>query len=72
MRRIGSLTMLAAEVSRIPAGGALAVDREKFSAFITQKLKEQENVEIVCGEVTAIPEEPCIIATGPLTCDALA
>ena len=72
MRRIGSLTMRAAEASRIPAGGALAVDREKFSAFITQKLKEQENIRIICGEVTAIPDEPCIIATGPLTCNALA
>ncbi|MDE5766187.1 MAG: methylenetetrahydrofolate--tRNA-(uracil(54)-C(5))-methyltransferase (FADH(2)-oxidizing) TrmFO [Clostridia bacterium] len=72
MRRIGSLTMQAADASRIPAGGALAVDRERFSAFITQKLKEQENIKIICGEVSAIPDAPCIIATGPLTCDALA
>ena len=72
MRRIGSLTMQAAEEARIPAGGALAVDREKFAAYITEKLKAQKNIEIICGEVKAIPEAPCIIATGPLTCDLLA
>lgn len=72
MRRIGSLTMDAASASRIPAGGALAVDREAFANFITQKLNSHKNIEIVCGEITAIPDGPCIIATGPLTCDALA
>ena len=72
MRAIGSLTMDAAAVSEIPAGGALAVDRDKFAAFITQKLRSHPNIEIVCGEVKEIPDEPCIVATGPLTCDCLA
>lgn len=71
MRLIGSLTMQAAEYSKIPAGGALAVDREKFARFITEKIKSEQNITCVCGEVEKIPEEPCIIATGPLTCDAL-
>ncbi|MDE6691611.1 MAG: methylenetetrahydrofolate--tRNA-(uracil(54)-C(5))-methyltransferase (FADH(2)-oxidizing) TrmFO [Clostridia bacterium] len=72
MRTIGSLTMDAARVSEIPAGGALAVDRDKFAAYITDKLRGHSNIEIVCGEVKRIPEEPCIVATGPLTCDSLA
>lgn len=72
MRRIGSLTMRAAERARIPAGGALAVDRDEFAGYITEELRAQENIEIVCGEAEDIPEAPCIIATGPLTCDALA
>lgn len=72
MRAIGSLTMDAAHDSEIPAGGALAVDREKFAAYITEKVRSHRNIEIVCGEVKEIPESPCIIATGPLTCDNLA
>ena len=72
MRLIGSITMQAAAFSEIPAGGALAVDRDKFAAFITQKLVSHPNIEIVCREVEKIPEEPCITATGPLTCDGLA
>lgn len=72
MRVIGSLTMEAAENSRIPAGGALAVDRGAFAEFVTRKIKGEENITCVCGEVTEIPEAPCIIATGPLTTDALA
>ena len=72
MREIGSLTMDAAAFAEIPAGGALAVDRDKFAAFITAKLNEHPNIEIVCGEVESIPESPCIVATGPLTCDSLA
>ncbi|MDE6557660.1 MAG: methylenetetrahydrofolate--tRNA-(uracil(54)-C(5))-methyltransferase (FADH(2)-oxidizing) TrmFO [Clostridia bacterium] len=72
MRLIGSLTMDAAAYAEIPAGGALAVDRDKFAAFITDKLRSHPNIEIVCGEVESIPDAPCIIATGPLTCDSLA
>ncbi len=72
MRRIGSLTMEAAEYARIPAGGALAVDRDKFSRYITEKIKAHKNITCVCEEITDIPEEPCIIATGPLTTDPLA
>jgi methylenetetrahydrofolate--tRNA-(uracil-5-)-methyltransferase len=75
MRRLGSLVMRAAEASRVPAGAALAVDRERFAAAITQALSTHPLVEIVRGEVTAIPNSseraPAIIATGPLTSDAL-
>ena len=56
MRRLGSLTMAAAEVSRVPAGGALAVDREKFSAYITEQLRACPHIHIVCEEVTSLPE----------------
>ncbi len=71
MRVLGSLTMQAAQNCEVPAGGALAVDRERFAAYITQKIDEQPNISRVCGEVKSIPEGPCIIATGPLTTDAL-
>lgn len=70
MRRLGSLTMAAAEVSRVPAGGALAVDREKFSAYITERLRACPHIHIVCEEVTSLPEKG-VIATGPLTGGAL-
>ena len=66
MRRLGSLTMAAAEVSRVPAGGALAVDREKFSAFITEKLRACPHIRIVSEEVKELPERG-VVATGPLT-----
>lgn len=72
MRVIGSLIMQAADYSAIPAGGALAVDRERFAAFITGKIKGEGNISCVCGEVESIPDGPCIIATGPLTGGALA
>lgn len=72
MRVLGSLTMDAAAYAEIPAGGALAVDREKFASFITQKLISHPNIEVKCEEIKAVPKPPCIIATGPLTCDNLA
>ncbi len=73
MRRLGSFVMRAAELTKVPAGGALAVDREKFSAAITGFIKEQPLIELVSEVVTEIPaDRPCIIATGPLTGDALA
>ncbi|MGN1104997.1 MAG: methylenetetrahydrofolate--tRNA-(uracil(54)-C(5))-methyltransferase (FADH(2)-oxidizing) TrmFO, partial [Candidatus Coproplasma sp.] len=72
MRLVGSLTMEAAEYAKIPAGGALAVDRDKFAAYITEAIEAEDNVTCICEEVTSLPEEPCIIATGPLTCEALA
>lgn len=72
MRRLGSLTMLAAQASRVSAGGALAVDRTQFSDFITEKIKSQPNITVVEQEVTQIPDGDVIIATGPLTSDALA
>ncbi len=71
MRRLGSLVMLAADRARVPAGAALAVDREDFSGFITATLKAHPTVETICGEVAAIPSGPAIIATGPLTSPAL-
>ncbi len=73
LRRMGSLIMEAADASRVSAGGALAVDRERFSAYITEKLRACPLIEIVQQEMTDIPEaEITVIATGPLTTDALA
>ena len=71
MRVLGSLIMEAAEHARVPAGGALAVDRQAFSGYITEKLKNHPLVTVVEEEVTEIPESPVIIATGPLTSDAM-
>ena len=73
MRRLGSITMEAAEKTAVAAGGALAVDRELFSEYITEKIKSDPNIEVVTGEVTELPSEGIVIvATGPLTSDALA
>jgi methylenetetrahydrofolate--tRNA-(uracil-5-)-methyltransferase len=72
MRVLGSLTLEAAELTRVPAGGALAVDRTAFSDEITRRIKSDPNIEVVSGEVTEFPKENTIIATGPLTCDKLA
>lgn len=73
MRRLGSFVMQAADACRIPAGGALAVDRDRFSETVTRWLRESPRIDVVAGEVVAIPtERPLILATGPLTGDALA
>lgn len=73
MRRMGSLIMEAALVSEVPAGKALAVDRERFARYVTEKLESEPLVEIVREEVTEIPPEGLtIVATGPLTSEALA
>ena len=73
MRRLGSLTMEAAKRTSVAAGGALAVDRELFSEYITEKIKSDPNIEVVTGEVTELPSDGIVIvATGPLTSDALA
>lgn len=72
MRLMHSLIMAAADQARVPAGGALAVDRDSFSGFITRSLREHPLVEVQEREVTEIPESPVIIASGPLTSDALA
>ena len=73
MRRLGSVTMEAAEKTSVAAGGALAVDRELFSEYITEKIKSDPNIEVVTGEVTELPSEGIVIvATGPLTSYALA
>ena len=72
MRLIGSLIMEAAEVTKVPAGGALAVDRDKFSDYITEKIRNHENITVIEGEVTDInTDEYTIIASGPLTSTAL-
>lgn len=71
MRILGSLTMEAAERAQIPAGGALAVDRDEFARYVTRKVCSHENIVTVCEEVNEIPQPPCIIATGPLTCKGL-
>lgn len=72
MRMFGSLMMQAADVSRVPAGGALAVDRDIFSEFITEKIKSNPMIDTLTEEVSEINEnEYTIIATGPLTSDAL-
>lgn len=73
MRRLNSLIMIAAERCRIPAGGALAVDRDAFSTFITETLSNHPKVHVIRQEVVDIPEDQLtIIATGPLTSDAMA
>jgi len=72
MRLSGSLVMEAAEAARVPAGGALAVDREVFSGFITERLQAHPLLEVVREEVKEIPQGIAILATGPLTAEALA
>ena len=72
MRVLDSLVMRAADQARVPAGGALAVDRESFSGYITQTLRSNPHVTVVEEEITHIPDGPVIVATGPLTSDALA
>lgn len=71
MRLCRSLVMAAADAARVPAGGALAVDREIFSGYITRSLRGHLLVTVESREVTEIPDGPVIIATGPLTSDAL-
>lgn len=72
LRLLGSLIMEAADRTAVPAGAALAVDRYKFSDYITDKIKSNENIEIIEGEVTEIPDgEITVVATGPLTSDTL-
>ncbi len=73
MRRLGSLIMEAADATRVPAGSALAVDREKFSQYITDKINNHPNITVVAAEATELPEnEICVVATGPLTSDGMA
>ncbi|MRR38663.1 methylenetetrahydrofolate--tRNA-(uracil(54)-C(5))-methyltransferase (FADH(2)-oxidizing) TrmFO, partial [bacterium] len=73
LRRAGSLLMVAADATRVPAGGALAVDRELFSAYVTERIENHPLIDLVRGEVTDIPAEGIVvIASGPLTSDALA
>ncbi|MEM9592272.1 MAG: FAD-dependent oxidoreductase, partial [Pseudomonadota bacterium] len=75
MRRCGSIIMRAADAHKLPAGGALAVDRDGFSMAVTESLQGHPLIKIVRGEVSGLPPEDwksVIVATGPLTSDALA
>ena len=72
MRKMGSLIMESADSNRVAAGGALAVDREGFSRYITDKIKSCTNIELVSEEATDFPKGELVVATGPLTSDALA
>ena len=72
MRRLDSLIISAADKARVPAGGALAVDRHDFSGYITETLRNHPNVTVINEEINSIPEGYTIIATGPLTTENLA
>ena len=71
LRRLDSVIIASADATRVEAGGCLAVDRHGFAALVTQKLRNHPNVTVIPGEITEVPEGPVIIATGPLTSDAL-
>ena len=72
LRRLGSLIIRCADATRVPAGGALAVDRNGFARMVTEELRHHPHITVEEGEVTEIPEGDVIIASGPLTSDALA
>ncbi len=73
MEMLDSIVMAAARETRVPAGGALAVDRERFSAVITERVSAHPAIEVVREEVTGLPDDvPTVLTTGPLTSDALA
>ena len=71
LRRLGSLILACADATRVEAGGCLAVDRQGFSRMVTEKLRSDPNITVIEGEITEIPAGPVIVATGPLTSDAL-
>ena len=72
LRRLDSLILACADATKVEAGGALAVDRHGFAALVTEKIRSHPNITVVPGEVTEIPEGEVVIASGPLTSDALA
>ena len=72
LRRLDSLIIRCADATRVPAGGALAVDRHGFARMVTEEIEKHPNITVVPGEVTEIPEGEVVIASGPLTSDALA
>ena len=72
LRRLGSLILTCADATRVEAGGALAVDRDGFAKLVTEKIQNHPNITVKYGEVTEIPEGEVVIASGPLTSDALA
>ena len=71
MQMMNSLVIDCAKKTSVAAGGALAVDRTLFSDLVTKRIAENPNINLICKEVTEIPSEPTIIATGPLTSEAL-
>jgi len=71
MRMLDSIIIRSADETKVPAGGALAVDRDLFSDLVTKEITNHPNIEVVYDEITEIPDGPVIIATGPLTSDAL-
>ena len=71
LRRAGSLILACADATRVEAGGCLAVDRQGFSDLVTEKIKNHPNITVISREITEVPEGPVIIATGPLTSDAM-
>ena len=71
LRRLGSLIMQAAQVSAVPAGGALAVDRHLFATTVTERIEAHPRITLVRQEVTRLPDGPAVVATGPLTSEAL-
>lgn len=72
LRRMGSLIMECADANRVPAGGALAVDREAYARMVTERICSNPNIHVRRGEVRSIPDGEVVIASGPLTSDALA
>ena len=72
LRRLGSLILQCAEDTKVEAGGCLAVDRQGFSALVTDKIRNHPNITVVEDEITEVPDGPVIVATGPLTSDGLA
>jgi len=71
LRRLDSVIISSADATRVEAGGCLAVDRQGFSDLVTEKIRNHPNITVIPGEITEVPEGPVIIATGPLTSDAL-
>lgn len=71
LRRMGSLIIACADETRVEAGGCLAVDRHGFSKLVTEKIKNHPNITVFDEEITQVPQGPVIIATGPLTSDAM-
>ncbi|MDQ3362310.1 MAG: methylenetetrahydrofolate--tRNA-(uracil(54)-C(5))-methyltransferase (FADH(2)-oxidizing) TrmFO, partial [Actinomycetota bacterium] len=71
LRRLGSVILRSADANSVPAGGALGVAREGFPRAVTETVNAHPNIEVVRGEMTELPEGPTVVATGPLTSDAL-
>ena len=71
LRSLGSLLLQCAELNSVPAGGALAVDRERFSQIVTEKISKHKNINLIRKEIKTIPDDPTIIASGPLTSSCL-